>query len=95
MWFTVTTMISGNSNIVPTTYYGEGISVLMMLIGISFVGILTASLASWLISRTENKKGNNHENRLEKMEGDLKDIKTNVNDLKKDLNDLKTLLLKK
>ena len=48
MWFTITTMITGNSDINPHTYYGEIVSVLMMIIGIAFVGILTASLASWL-----------------------------------------------
>ncbi len=46
MWFTITTMITGNSDINPHTNYGEVISVLMMIIGIAFVGILTASLAS-------------------------------------------------
>lgn len=92
MWFTVTTMISGNSNIVPTTYYGEGISVLMMLIGISFVGILTASLASWLISKSNETEENEEKKNLENIESDINKIKIDITDLKDDINELKNIL---
>lgn len=100
MWFTITTMIAGNSNIVPITYYGEGISVLMMVIGISFVGILTASLASWLINKST--EDDLEKNKLEDIEKKLKNIKTDINelkqiersiiDIKKDINELKNIL---
>ena len=84
MWFTLTTMITGNSDINPTTHYGEVISLIMMVVGISFIGILTASLASWLMSKSE-RDGNDREERL-------KNIETSVNDIKDEIIELKDLL---
>ena len=85
MWFTLTTMISGNSNITPDTYYGEVISVLMMIIGLSFIGILTASLASWLINKSKKSDMDREDHRL-------KEIETSINDIKNDIGELKELL---
>lgn len=86
MWFTVTTMVAGNSNISPVTYDGEAVSVLMMLVGISFVGVLTASLASWLMSKSK-KTEDEREKRIENIE-------TSLQDIKKDLAELTDLLKK-
>jgi voltage-gated potassium channel len=85
MWYTVTTMLTGNSNINPVTPDGEVISVLMIIMGISFVGILTASLASWLI-----KKSTKTEDDIE--EGRLKNIETSMDDIKNEIIELKELL---
>ena len=85
MWFTITTMITGNSDINPHTPDGEVVSILMMIIGIAFVGILTASLASWLI-----KKSNKEENDIEEKR--LKNIENSMDDIKKDIGELKDLL---
>jgi len=85
MWFTLTTMISGNSNIFPETYIGEVISILMMIIGLSFIGILTASLASWLINKSKKSDMDREDHRL-------KEIETSINDIKNDIGELKELL---
>jgi voltage-gated potassium channel len=86
MWFTVTTMVAGNSNISPVTYNGEAISVLMMLIGVSFVGVLTASLASWLMSKSKKTEDEREER--------IKNIETSILDIRDDIRDLKDLLKK-
>ena len=88
MWFTITTMITGNSDINPLTYDGEIVSVLMMIIGIAFVGILTASLASYLIN-----KSNKTEDDLEKER--IKNIENSVDDIKNEIIELKELLKEK
>ena len=85
MWFTLTTMISGNSNIVPDTFSGEAISILMMIIGLSFIGILTASLASWIINKSKKNDMDIEDRRFKKIE-------TSINDLKDDIGELKELL---
>ena len=85
MWFTLTTMISGNSNITPDTYYGEVISVIMMIIGLSFIGILTASLASWFINKSRKSDVDREDHRL-------KEIETSINDIKNDIGELKEFL---
>ena len=81
MWFTVTTMVAGNSNITPVTLDGEAVSVLMMLVGISFVGVLTASLASWLMNRSQ-KAEDEREERIKNMESSLQVIKDDISELK-------------
>ena len=86
MWFTITTMLTGNSNINPDTQYGELIAVLMIIIGISFVGILTASLASWLISKSKEKEIDREEERLKNIETSLDNIKNDIGELKDILN---------
>ena len=85
MWFTLTTMISGNSAITPDTNYGEVISVIMMIIGLAFIGILTASLASWLINKSKKSDMDREDHRL-------KEIETSINDIKDDIGELKELL---
>ena len=74
-------MVAGNSNISAVTYDGEAISVLMMLIGVSFVGVLTASLASWLMSKSQ-KTEDEREERIKNIETSLLDIKEDIMDLK-------------
>lgn len=85
MWFTLTTIISGNSFVAPDTYYGEWMAVFLMIIGISFVGILTASLASWFMSkskRIQEDKEENNEKKLEHIENSLEELKNDIDILK-------------
>ena len=70
---------------VHTHLYGEGISVLMMIIGLAFIGILTASLASWLINKSKKSDVDREDHRL-------KEIETSINDIKNDIGELKDLL---
>ena len=87
MWFTITTMLTGNSEINPDTYYGKVISVIIIIIGISFVGILTASLASWLIRISNKTKEDKEEKRLKNIETSMEDIKNDIGELKELLKD--------
>ena len=82
MWFTITTMLTGNSDINPVTHDGEMIAVLMIIIGISFVGILTASLASWLINKSNKTENDTEEMRLKNIENSMDDIKNDIKELK-------------
>ena len=47
------------------------ISVLMIIMGISFVGILTASLASWLISKSNEEDDDIESERLKNIENSM------------------------
>ena len=82
MWFTITTMITGNSDINPLTYDGEIVSVLMMIIGIAFVGILTASLASYLINKSNKTEDDLEKERIKNIENSMDDIKNEIIELK-------------
>ena len=85
MWFTVTIMLTGNSTFNPDTQIGKVISVIIIIVGISFVGILTASLASWLINKSNKIQNDKEEKRL-------KNIETSMDDMKNDIRELKELL---
>ena len=87
MWFTITTMLTGNSDINPVTPDGEVISVLMIIMGISFVGILTASLASWLIKKSNKIEDDIEEERLNNIETSMEQIKNDIGELKDLLSD--------
>ena len=87
MWFTITTMLTGNSDINPITPDGEVISVLMIIIGISFVGILTASLASWLISKSNEEEDDIESERLKNIENSMDEMKNEIVELKELLKD--------
>ena len=87
MWFTITTMLTGNSDINPVTPDGEVISVLMIIMGISFVGILTASLASWLIKKSNKIEDDKEKERLNNIETSMEQIKNDIGELKDLLSD--------
>jgi len=86
-WFTITIMLTGNSAFNPDTQIGKVTSVIIIIIGISFVGILTASLASWLISKSNKIQNDKEEERLKNIETSMDEIKNEIIELKKLLKD--------
>ena len=75
----------GNSSITPDTRYGEINFCTMMIMGLAFIGILTASLASWLINKSKKPAVDREDSRL-------KDIESSVNDLTHEIRELKELI---
>src|ERR1700727_875545 len=52
LWWSITTVTTvGYGDVYPVTNTGRVIAVLLMIGGISLVGVVTASLASWIIQR--------------------------------------------
>lgn len=59
LWWAVTTVTTvGYGDRFPTTTEGRILAVMLMLVGISLVGVITASVASWFVrlSQEESKK---------------------------------------
>ncbi len=53
-WWAITTVTTvGYGDIYPVTAVGRILSAIVMLLGISFVGILTASIASWFVQSSQ------------------------------------------
>jgi voltage-gated potassium channel len=52
VWWSVTTITTvGYGDFVPVTFLGRLIAVLLMIGGISLIGVITASVATWIIQR--------------------------------------------
>ncbi|OSC41888.1 potassium channel family protein [Mycobacterium decipiens] len=52
VWWAITTVTTvGYGDLYPITFTGRVIAVLLMIGGISLIGVVTASLASWIVQR--------------------------------------------
>jgi voltage-gated potassium channel len=57
VWWSVTTVTTvGYGDVYPVTNTGRVIAVLLMIGGISLVGVVTAALASWIIQRVSEEE---------------------------------------
>ena len=57
LWWSVTTVTTvGYGDVYPVTNTGRVIAVLLMIGGISLVGVVTAALASWIIQRVAEEE---------------------------------------
>lgn len=60
VWWSITTVTTvGYGDLSPVTGVGRVIAVLLMLGGISLVGVVTATLASWIIQRVAEEDSAN------------------------------------
>ena len=51
LWWSITTVTTGYNDLAPLTTGGRMVAVALMIGGISLVGIVTATLASWIVQR--------------------------------------------
>jgi voltage-gated potassium channel len=57
IWWSITTVTTiGYGDVYPVTNTGRVIAILLMIGGISLVGVVTASLASWIIQRVAEEE---------------------------------------
>ncbi|AAB86244.1 conserved protein [Methanothermobacter thermautotrophicus str. Delta H] len=64
----------------PRTIYGKAITSILMLVGVTFVGFLTASLASWFVRNPEEER-EVHE-RIGEIERGIEDLRREVAEIK-------------
>jgi voltage-gated potassium channel len=74
-WAFVTIATVGYGDMVPVTAPGRGIGIVLMVVGLALVAIITASVASWFVSRTrgaadeeEVSRDEEHRNRIMELE---------------------------
>lgn len=59
LWWAVTTVTTvGYGDRFPTTTEGRILAVMLMLVGISLVGVITASVASWFVRLSQEESSN-------------------------------------
>ena len=75
----------GSVDIIPASPAGKFISMLMMLVGLIFFGMLTASIAYWYLERMEKKYQAQNESELD-------DFKEVIDNLQSEIKELKNLI---
>jgi voltage-gated potassium channel len=77
-WWAITTVTTvGYGDIYPVTAVGRILSAIVMILGISFVGILTASIASWFVQSGQEVTESELSQvlaKLDKLEKEIADI---------------------
>ncbi len=57
LWWSISTITSvGYGDLAPTTLAGRLIAVMLMLGGISLIGVITATVASWIVQRVSEEE---------------------------------------
>lgn len=71
LWWAITTVTTvGYGDRYPVTPLGQGVAVVLMLVGIGLIGVLTATVASFFVDQKTDKL----EERLERMEALLLEL---------------------
>ena len=85
LWWSIETVTTvGYGDRYPTTSFGQGVAVLLMLVGIGLIGTLTATVASYFVQ----EKTNASDERLERIEALLAQLVGNGNGPSAHLNGL-------
>ncbi|AEG18613.1 ion channel [Methanobacterium paludis] len=96
LWYILPTMATDGGNITPDTILGRIISMIVMVIGILFFGMFTASIASWLTKKSGNKdeKEEIHElkNVVKDLQLEIKELRNLAPDLQTDVKESKDLV---
>ncbi|MEO2508103.1 ion channel [Clostridium paraputrificum] len=89
-WSFVTTTTVGYGDISPATNIGRIIAVILMVVGIGFVGMLTGTIATYFL-------GNSNDKKLSYKDGIIEDAKSKLDDFdnlsKEELQDIFKVLL--
>lgn len=73
-WAVVTTTTVGYGDVSPVTAEGRLIAVALMVVGIGFIGVFTATITSFFLTPTQHADRDTIEQRLERVEAKLDEI---------------------
>lgn len=80
-WAIVSITTVGYGDLTPTTPLGRSIAVGLMISGIALLGVVTATLASWLIAKVSAEESKSQEVTMEEIQSLRDDIKMLRDDL--------------
>ena len=89
---TVTTV--GYGDLSPVTWQGRCIAIGLMITGVALIGIVTATLASWIVDRVRDetdKRADEAESETEQLRHNVRELTDTVNQLRDDIAQLHRL----
>ena len=93
VWWSITTVTTvGYGDLVPSTGQGRVIAVLLMMGGISLVGVITATLASWIVQRVAQEDSEDQAATAAQIEALREEARLQEEDLRNEIRQLKDLV---
>ncbi|WP_414468333.1 potassium channel family protein [Methanobacterium sp. ACI-7] len=86
-YVTLNIITAGSDTVSPHTLYGRIIGIGLMLTGAIFFGMFTASLASWLVTKSEKKE-------KDEKTSEIKELKELITNMQSEIKELKDLIKK-
>jgi voltage-gated potassium channel len=77
-WAVVTVTTVGYGDIAPQSVGGQVIAVFVMLFGIAFLSVLTATIATRFVNTERSREGDEILASLQRLEADLAELKTRL-----------------
>ena len=93
-WSFVTVTTVGYGDLSPVTWQGRCIAIGLMITGVALIGIVTATLASWIVDRVRDetdKRADEAESETEQLRHNVRELTDTVNQLRDDIAQLHRL----
>ena len=87
-WSFVTVTTVGYGDLSPVTWQGRCIAIGLMITGVALIGIVTATLASWIVDRVRDetdKRADEAESETEQLRHNVRELTDTVNQLRDDI----------
>lgn len=82
LWWAMTTLTTvGYGDLYPVTPMGRGVAAALMIVGISLLGVVTASIASWFVSHTTTPQEDENSREESNLEREVKMLREQVSEL--------------
>lgn len=80
-WSLVTVTTVGYGDFFPVTLEGRIVAAVLMLVGISLIGVVTASVAAWFVSLTADEDEEQEEDRHEELQAHIRQLEAKIDRL--------------
>ncbi len=89
LWWTFVTVTTvGYGDLSPVTWQGKCIAVGLMITGIALIGVVTATLASWIVDRVDNetsKRAKENDDEIKQLQDSIAQLSGTVAELRDEL----------
>ena len=84
LWWGITTVTTvGYGDLVPVTGTGRTVAAALMLVGISMVGIISASVAAWFVGQASGVREARHHDRIDDLQDELTALRAQLTSIQR------------